>query len=211
VLHPVAALQYLLVAVAASAPVPKGAGPADYFPTKVGTRWVYEVSGDEPAEVAEEVVSVEEKDGTRVVMLRVEHKSVDPATKTPVTAIWKDKVLVRKDGVFAVTWWSAEPGLCLLRLPHARGNTWEERHPYLDTGDTLKRTCSASDPEEVKVPAGAYKAVRVETTHSVAGKAGAQTARFSDDWYAPGVGLVKQERRDVNRVRVLKEFTPGKG
>jgi hypothetical protein len=118
----------VLVGVAPSAPVPKDAGPpADYFPTRIGTRWVYDVRGDEPAEVVEEVVSVEEKDGVRVVTLCVKHKSVDAATRIPVTSIYKEKALVRKDGVFAVTWWSAAPGLCLLRLPHARDNTYGQR------------------------------------------------------------------------------------
>src|SRR5262249_26316579 len=90
VLHPTRNIRFLvavfgpvaLVGGAPSAPVPKDAGPpVDYFPTKVGTRWVYEVRGEEPAEVVEEVVSVEEKDGVRVVTLRVEHKGVDPETK----------------------------------------------------------------------------------------------------------------------------------
>jgi hypothetical protein len=61
--------------------------------------------------------------------------------------------------------------------------------------------------EEVEVPAGKFKALRVEAEQEL----GANVFK-STLWYAPGVGLVKSvtNTNGTERVQVLKSFTPGK-
>jgi hypothetical protein len=67
-------------------------------------------------------------------------------------------------------------------------------------------TAKASGPERVVVPAGTYRAVRVDMEMPyIDGRKGMAKRSY---WYAPGVGRVK----DVadGEVTVLKSFTPGK-
>jgi hypothetical protein len=64
--------------------------------------------------------------------------------------------------------------------------------------------------EEVEVPAGKFKAVRVEAVRA----AGGREVRYTT-WYAPGVGVVKhvlgdEADRDNSQVQALKAFTSGK-
>jgi hypothetical protein len=66
-----------------------------------------------------------------------------------------------------------------------------------------KATNSAHGPEEVLVPAGKYRAIRVEYRGAKDGKE--ETATF---WYAAEVGLVKMVC--AGAVQELKSFTPGK-
>src|SRR5947208_821667 len=119
-----------LVGPTTGSPEAEAPGPqSEYVPTKVGTRWVYEVSGDERAVVTESVTAVEEKQGVRHATIRVVYKHEDPRTRTPLTVIANRKVWSRRDGVFTETWWSDPGGLCLLRLPPSPGTAWEEGHP----------------------------------------------------------------------------------
>jgi hypothetical protein len=59
--------------------------------------------------------------------------------------------------------------------------------------------------EEVEVPAGKYRAVRVDTA---AGMFNGNPVE-AKAWYAPGIGLVKSEGSFGHKL-VLKSFTPGK-
>lgn len=62
--------------------------------------------------------------------------------------------------------------------------------------------------EEVEVPAGKFKAVRVEAE---AGFPAPFAVTRTTYWHAPGVGVVKtvEQIKGGDRVEVLKAFTPG--
>lgn len=89
-----------------------------------------------------------------------------------------------------------------LKLPHREGNRWSEEWPvaserwYLETAGW----------EEVKVPAGTFRAMRVERTEitELPEVPPGQTTY----WYAPGVGCIKWE--SGNRCRELKSFERAK-
>jgi hypothetical protein len=184
--------------------VPKPVIPTlPYFPLKVGTEWVYEVTGEQKETLTETIMSVEEKDGMRTVKLSVVYEEVVNGVKMTEKSI--RMVKVGEHGLFAVAPWPEVPGIavCLLKLPPKPDSKWKEQFPE----KALIRTCTMFEAERIKVPAGEYQAIRVETVYANDGK---KEYRFSDDWYAPGVGLVKQQRRDINRVQVLKSFTLGK-
>jgi DUF3108-like len=61
--------------------------------------------------------------------------------------------------------------------------------------------------EEVEVPAGRFKAVRVEQVEEVRGR-----PTRAEEWYAPGVGLVRRVSHQgaIRQVVELQSFTPGK-
>jgi hypothetical protein len=105
------------------------------------------------------------------------------------------------------------PPLWRLKLPFRNGDTWavgvvaKPKNERVTFDETWK--FAAYGPEEVRVPAGTFKAIRVERE--------AQLLRSQDTmWYAPGVGMVKHEFGFGPRVRpergtaVLTAFTPGK-
>jgi hypothetical protein len=176
-----------------SAPVPKGAD-ADYFPTKVGDKWVYtqkSKSEGEGAEIVEVVLSVKEKDGVKTV--RIGHP--DETGKLRFDRLQE----VSEQGVFIT---SIPPFGPLpaprfkLKLPHKDGQMWDQ--------DDVKQTLLAHGPEEVKVPAGNYSAIRVEHRN----KGDSKSAPSRTYWYAPRVGVVKVVQGDL--VIEMKSFTPGK-
>jgi hypothetical protein len=162
-------------ALAPAAPAPPAADkPVYYFPTRVGTKWVYERSkeGEESRTFGKVVTESEEKDGRFLVTVKGDLK------ENP----WASQYAVSKDGVFMVAhkfnnddpykMW--DPPECLLKLPHKDGNTWET-----ETDKLFRRKHVAKKIETIKVPAGTFEAIRVE--------AGGVTS-----WYAPEIGLVKQ-------------------
>jgi len=165
----------------AAAPVPKGAEQKPlYFPTAVGAKWVYETSD---GELETAVVSAVEKgeDGSLTVSRAGADGTRVAYTKTVVSV----HGLRRDDNANAKSGW-------LLKTNVKAGDAW-------DSPDG-KRTVYG--PEEVKVPAGTFTALRVEWE---------QFGASYTSWYAPGVGEVKRVRKldDTETVvRALKSFRP---
>lgn len=164
-----------------AAPVPKGAEQKPiYFPTAIGAKWVYE-TGDDQLETA--VVSAVEKgdDGTLIVS----RKGVD-GTRTVYA-----KVIVsvgglqqQRDAADRVGW--------VLKANVKVGDSWDSPEG--------KRTVHG--PEEVKVPAGTFNALRVEWE---------QYGASYTSWYAAGIGEVKRVRKldgTETVTRALKAFRP---
>lgn len=172
----------LFSGLALAAPVPKDAGKTPiYFPTAVGAKWVYEDTDGETEEV--EVYEVE-KDGDNVVVGRRRVGETVPYTKMIVSA----------DGLRQPPDREGEKGW-VLKSKLKAGESWE-----VPGGG--KRTVSG--PEEVKVPAGKYQALKVVWEDD---------GRTLTSWYAPGVGEVKRTvKRDGVEIvyRSLKSFTEGK-
>jgi len=202
-----AALPLLLIALAAlaasapAAPIPEELkAPVLYFPTKVGARWTYVWSS--PAkrtggeEVVEAVTAVEEgKEGTKVVTV-----SRVPRPGYPRPVRWYE-VSARgvylacepdspHEALFRVPRW-------VLKLPHRPGQTW-------DDGAAGRPTrMSAHGPEEVEVPAGRFRVLRVEYLWP------GDAEPTLTEWLAPGVGRVKT--RGWHGIgQDLKAFNPPK-
>lgn len=172
---------------APAAPVPREhRRPVPYFPTAVGTRWVYERDG---RELVDTVTAAERAGGAVLVTVRREDSG---------TVVGQDKLLVSGEGVFrvAATGQRLDPPVCLVRLPvPAR---------WAVTGGGVTGTCAARRVEAVDVPAGRFEAVRVDGVYTVHG-----TAATSTEWYAPGVGVVRQETGVGSTLRLVS-FTPGR-
>jgi hypothetical protein len=175
-----------------AAPVPTHLMPKDppfTFPTRVGTKWVYEGnSGKRTIEITE----VKEEDGAALVTTeRVE----EDGTRTPYML-----TRVSAAGVFLV----AERGTkyirpwCMFKRPHRQGQTWETRWCFEGgLADTVGQM-TAGPVEKVKVGAAEFSAARVEWNFN----GGPSKVTY---WYADGVGLVK-----MDETLVLKSFTLGK-
>jgi hypothetical protein len=100
------------------------------------------------------------------------------------------------------------PPFVRLKLPAAKGDTWEWK------GDVGKEKASVTftndGEEEITVPAGKYKAWKISAVMEIGG-----VKHTGSNWFAPGVGLVRQESRFESggkkheSVIELKSFEPG--
>lgn len=165
---------------ALAAPVPKGAGTGNvYFPTTAGAKWVYErADGGEEAVVVAGV----EKDGDDLIVSR---EGAD-GTRTRYA-----KMIVSAEGLRQQRELTDGKVGWVLKAKLNPGDSW-------DVPDGGKRTVHG--PEDVEVPAGKFKALRVVWEHD----GGTLTS-----WYSPGVGEVKRvEKRGGREVvtRSLKSF-----
>lgn len=191
--------------VTLAAPVPKGDKKDElYFPTTVGATRVSTipvvVAGNAVLKSTETVTRVEEKGGVYLVSVDADRGGVSmPSRVYEVSA----KGVFEKscDGV------EAKEPKPLLKAGGKAGDTWEVELP--EPGGTGKQTFTLGEQEEVEVPAGKYKAVRVDiVTTTPRGPASRVTM-----WHAPGVGVVKSVATVDNQEVAfeLTAFTPGKG
>jgi hypothetical protein len=185
-----------LAGLAPSAPVPKTADkPPPYFPTKAGARWVYERDdhdGRGPSEDVRVVTRVA-RDGDTLIA------SVGLVNADGAVGGEYERVFVSPGGL-SRTYRPGKAADPILRLPHRPGQKWGSR------GGNLSGTHHACAPEDVAVPAGAYRALRVD----LAEVAGADAISWSW-WYAAHIGPVKWTYKDRHRdiVMAFKSFTPG--
>jgi hypothetical protein len=185
----------------AAARAPEGWGPNDlYFPTREGTRRVYEsrVRGT-TYERTEAVTKVEKKGaGFRVTIGEEVAPGKMLKTVTDVSA----------QGVYLVEFAGkvhADP-VPLLKLPAKSGDSWTVERQIPPAG-VATFTYTVGKVEEVKVPAGTFQAIRVEE------RIDPTVLRLTvTRWYAPGVGLVKAitSSGKIEQTQVLKSYTPGK-
>lgn len=180
----------LVVSPLVAAPAPK-AKDAVYFPTREGDKREYEVrAGGVTVEggYTDTVTKVEKKDGALHVTITRERPDAKPFV-TVIAVGAEGLSRVESDGQ------PLDKPALLLKLPAKAGTTWDHE------GGGATHTVVGE--EEVEVPAGKYKAVRVD----LAAKGSESKTSL---WFAPAVGLVKMSHSDSDRVQVLKAFTPGK-
>lgn len=101
-----------------------------------------------------------------------------------------------------------DPARALLKLPAKAGDSWDSAPPNAKVGGEAGDVRKVAGVEEVTVPAGTFKAIRVDVTRLLAGK-----QFIVSQWYAPDIGPVKtsfQYGDALPNVISLKKFTPGK-
>jgi hypothetical protein len=184
-----------VVTAAEMAPPPR---LVPYFPTKAGAKWVYADGGTEDRVVL--LSDVESKGGATVLTLVTR----EPGDKTAP----HEKLRISEKGVFQTEALgkAVDPPRCVLKLPVTKGQKWEESSK--EDGLEIKTTYTAFGPEDVEVPAGKFKAIRVELETVFTSPNGTKSVGHRlTEWYAPGVGCIKQVGGEA--VTVLKSFTPG--
>jgi hypothetical protein len=196
-------LTFLVVwcAVGLAAPAPKEKAEAPYYPMTEGVRLVYEHrSRSGKSETTQVVTKVEAKDKVvRVATGSEVDSKVEPLAVVEVSAA----EIARVSGAGAVG-----PRKVLLKLPLKAGESWSWEIPTENKG-SFKEVYTFVGEEEVEVPAGKFKAARVDVAFEVNGRIARQTQTL---WYARGVGLVKDRFESSNgeKVTELKSMTAGK-
>lgn len=184
----------LAFAVSPAAPVPTHLMPKGdpiCYPLGVGDTCIHQLDDGELTAIVTKVEKGEA--GTSVTM---------NIRDTSRNSQYSQTVIVSTKGVRVVEYagQKIDPPVWWLKLPHGPKNEWKGSWP----GGT-DFAFETKDWEMVEVPAGKYRAIRIDRHESVNGmKQGTTTY-----WYAPGVGCIKIAGRSP--ARVLKSFTPGKG
>lgn len=168
-----------------------------YFPLAVGTTWSYR-AGDSQFQVKV-----------------AEIKTVGAAQRARLDLIVNNKVVshehvgVTKDAVVRYTFEGKEarPPIEFLKLPPKSGATWKVDAKILPEGQTLKGLFKAGE-EEVKVPAGTYKAVTVTGQDLEANGVKLGLTYY----FAEKVGMVKQviDLAGQKVIIELEKYEPGK-
>lgn len=183
-----------MLGVAVAAPVPDHLmlkGDPICYPVRVGDKCVHQLSN---GELSFTVTKVEKlADGFRVTS--------DVADGT-TNSNYAQTVIVSPKGVDLVehAGRKVDPPISWLKMPHAERNSWSAT--WAPTG--VKFDFTAKGWEMVEVPAGRFRAMKVERVESQEGTVQGTTSY----WYSPGLGCIKISGR--NPARVLKSFTPGK-
>jgi hypothetical protein len=185
---------------AVAAPAPAYRANDLYFPTREGTRRAYELQARGTTYEHTEVVTRVEKKGAGF--------RVTTGQEVAPGAILKTVTDVSARGVYLVEFAGkvhADP-VPLLKLPAKAGSSWTVEKQIPAGRGTATFTYTIGEVEEVKVPAGRFKAIRVEET------AEPVLRHRATRWYAPGVGLVKAVMffGKNEQAQVLKAHTRGK-
>ncbi len=151
----------------------------NYYPLTLGTKWIYELRGDgQKKKLTNQVAKIETIDGKKLAV--VETLMDGTVTGTAHIAVTDKGVMChRMNGV------ELSPPICVLKYPYKKDETWEVETTLGAEKMTVKM--KAGDSEEVTVPAGKYKALKVDMDRTVAGMQASATS-----WFAPDVGVVKQ-------------------
>jgi len=174
-----------------AAPVPKQLMKDEpYWPTAVGTKWVYEQGGKESTQ---EITKVEARDGG-TTRLTVRTKNGD------------DIIDVAPGGVTQRTVSTFTLDTLIVRFPIKAGDSWAFAYPVQAGLHCIGGKMTVGEEEDVKVPAGTFRATKVVcTVTEVRGKPIDKPYTLTH-WYAKGVGLVRVEWDGGERV--LKAFAP---
>jgi hypothetical protein len=193
--------------LACNAPVPKDGKAPVYFPIEKGAKWVYKSKAGKETRV---ITEVKNKNSEHTVTVAIVSKGTISAAEI---------VIVTEKGLFRAAYadFSLDPPTCILKTPVKSGDKWDASSNFVVL--VIKSRFKVLDSEEVEVPAGRFKAVRVEEVLSMESRPGDPAlspdyagARTSIIWYAPRVGIVKRVVKSENGddVTVLESFTPGK-
>ena len=173
---------------------------ANLQPLAKGTKWEFTVK-----------VGDKEMDGIQEVTEVSEPKKGERAIATIATSVGGQKLSEEmsadEKGVYrhAMQGQKLETPIAAIKYPAKAGTKWSEKLKMM--GQEVEADFEMKKEEKVKVAAGEYTAVPVEMTI----KAGGQTITATN-WYADGVGLVKQEM-DLGAFKMsmeLKKFTAAK-
>ena len=200
--RPLFTITLMIFFLALSVVAQKSESPvADYFPLRVGDSWTYH-STSGTTEYSQKVLS-EKKETDGTVRFLVE-KSAGAKVETFFSKAggW---VLMHSERYAEhealVTHY--EPAKQYLKNPLTAGTKWEWKGKDITLTD-LEEVNEVSGPEDVTVPAGKFRAMKVVTKIT-----GTSSPMTRTNWYADGVGLVKSttEAGQINYGWELKDYS----
>ncbi len=180
-----------------AAPVPKAKPKHRYFPTEIGTKWVYKQGKQE---WTDEITKVAERDGATWLAIR---KTEGGKSTERSYSVGENEFIWRKDSDFTID-------RIILKFPPKKGETWTVETPIQKGFEfALSGIMTVGAEEEITVPAGKYKAfpVMFELT-AVEDEKLPKPTKINTAWYAENVGLVMFRDVEGSAVRDLISFVP---
>lgn len=173
--------------------------PPDYYPLKVGAKWHYRFTagGGQTGKIMNQIAKLEKIDDQQLARLEtVAQGNVVASEHLSNTA--KGIYRHRYNGI------EVSPPVCILRFPIKQGDSWGGESKV---GDQTVKLTSRVGEEEVEVPAGKYKTIKVQVDGEAAG-----VKIHTTYYFAAGVGVVKQFA-DIGGTQVtldLEKYEAGK-
>lgn len=187
----VLAVLLTLSSLAGSTFAQESAGTSEFYPTRVGTEWVFK-SG--PLELTERIAAREKINGEDCLRVETLHEG---------KVVAYEHIAVRPDGVYRVSIAGTEvtPPLCFLKYSAKLGDAWSVQSRVQGTEVSGKFTLGQAT---VRLPAGEYRAV---TSQGTGFKAGEESLEFTY-YFVSGMGKVQQviKANGQEAVLALKEF-----
>ena len=174
-----------------------------YYPLKVGNKWTYQVESDAVpkgnSKLMNQIAKIEKIDGVSLSRL-------ETTAKGKVVA--SEHLSITDKGIFRNRYNGTEvsPPICMLKFPIKKGSTWKVESKVGE--EKLSVSCK-SDEEEIEVPAGKFKTVKVVMDAEVVGAGIIVSTTY---WFSQGVGVVKQHV-NINSMQftlLLEKFEEGK-
>jgi len=165
----------------------------EFYPLVPGTRWDFSMTvNGVPSEVSYRVAEPEEVNGE--TQYRIDTLVQRRATSTEHLSHSEQGVVRHRfNGV------PMNPPLVLLKNPVKVGESWETSLEV--GGDHIEVQCEILAQEEVTVPAGEFQTLKVNVATVVN-----EMNLISTYWFAPQIGIVKQEI-DLGEDRISIELT----
>jgi hypothetical protein len=152
-----------------------------FFPTEPGTMWLYRGPKGMIDVILKEVER--NREGT---LIKLFEKS-SQGSLTP-----RESLSLRQDGVYRVSSGNShiERPLCILKTPFEPGRRWSSAL-RTDILQILDERCTPV-MEDVEVPSGKYRAIRCDWVERIRFKGADEQVNRQTEWYARGIGLVKE-------------------
>lgn len=195
-----ACLLLVVLAVAVPSPGPVSAGPApSLFPLVTGAVWVRK--NDDGVEATSRVIGPKTVGTTRctVVERKAGERGRERISQTCYLVTASEVLIIESPaprGELAVL----KPPRAALKLPPRAGQTWSWSPD--DSAFELKITEKWIGEETIKVAAGTYRAWKLQTITT-----GENSEITAYTWYAPGVGVVRNERKGRRGDRQISGWT----
>ncbi|MGH2373439.1 MAG: hypothetical protein ACRDIC_08190 [bacterium] len=192
----------VLIALAMAVPPigPVSAGPApSLFPLVTGAVWVRK--NDDGIEATSKVVGPKTVGTTRCTV--VERKAVERGRERlerTCYLVTASEILIIEQTNFRGELSVVKPPRPLMKLPPRAGQTWSWSPE--DSVFDLKIAAKWIGEESIKVGTTTYRAWKLQTVTT-----GEETEITGLSWYAPGVGLVRNERKGHRGDRQITGWT----
>jgi hypothetical protein len=165
--------------------------PEEIVPLKTGSTWTYVAQGKE---AVYKITGREKVGDTDCAVLEVEiggrtlqkeYLALDQDGLRSLKVVLGERTLV------------ATPPVCRLKLPLKKGDAWEWKGKQGDRAAVFSYTNEGE--EEIETPGGKHKAWKIVCAVEDAGNEGTMTY-----WYAPGVGMVRQDSNITVQGKTMK-------
>lgn len=176
------------------------------YPLAKGTKWEYEVNaGGQKLDASQEVTEVADaKEKGKAAVSTISTNITTPMGKQTLT----EEMSADDKGVYrhSMQGQKLSTPVTAIKYPVKEGDKWDAKIAL--AGQEADATFETKKAEKVKVAAGEYTATPVEMNIKAMGQDIKAT-----NWYAEGVGIIKQEMTLPMGITVtmeLKKFTAGK-